>query len=437
MTPGKLETQRCGSPGYVAPEVLSGNGYDTKADIFSAGVIFYILLSGVSPFQANAYEEVLYKNKLGKIEFPRTDWENISPEAIDLVKKMTNLNPEARITAAEALVHKWFSISGARTKVLSSALENMKKYNGKENENRFNVERIKPEFSSVNTSFTTAMQLATNLGTASNTSTGEPSPMTRRPDRRTAEGLPLKAKTALKRLTNTIYQSRPVSQATTPLASVQPLPRVSIPQAKLVPLQEDATTASKEEDEADFKDSDINEGPKCGGSELPDCKETKKNEEKNGRGKLSITLYGCGSSMKQLLPPTPGPGPKKTLRSINLISNNQKLVRKPNTLDSRAIEEAATPKKYFNIVRGSQKQKQECPSPGFPAEETMEERKAFTKTKIDSQASKIDEGCCNFTNAVYKTALSRPMPPKHSKSYRIPHNFVDLKGKTTVLQGNS
>ena len=158
MKPGILETQKCGSPGYVAPEVLNGNGYDTKADIFSAGVILYILyipllsphsLSGVSPFHANSYHQVLQKNRKGKIEFPAKYWDTVSPEGIDLIMKMTELNPAERITAADALTHRWFTLGGEKSKLLSSALENMRKYHNKDNENRFNVERIKPEFSSV------------------------------------------------------------------------------------------------------------------------------------------------------------------------------------------------------------------------------------------------------------------------------------------------
>lgn len=60
--------KRCGTPGYVAPEIINspstGNvRYDTKCDVFSAGVIFYILIVGKSPFDAKTFHEILSKNK--------------------------------------------------------------------------------------------------------------------------------------------------------------------------------------------------------------------------------------------------------------------------------------------------------------------------------------------------------------------------------------
>ncbi len=65
--------KRCGTPGFVAPEVLSYNDgdefYDVKCDVFSAGIIFYILLTGVAPFQGKDYKEVLKANKNCTINF--------------------------------------------------------------------------------------------------------------------------------------------------------------------------------------------------------------------------------------------------------------------------------------------------------------------------------------------------------------------------------
>jgi len=54
---------RCGTPGYVAPEILADEPYDCKVDVFSAGVILYILLTGCSVFSGNSYDEIIHKNK--------------------------------------------------------------------------------------------------------------------------------------------------------------------------------------------------------------------------------------------------------------------------------------------------------------------------------------------------------------------------------------
>jgi serine/threonine protein kinase len=61
---------KCGSPGYVAPEVLNDAGYDCKADIFGAGIILYILLTGKFVFSGQTYKEVLAKNRKGRVPFP-------------------------------------------------------------------------------------------------------------------------------------------------------------------------------------------------------------------------------------------------------------------------------------------------------------------------------------------------------------------------------
>jgi len=60
---------RCGTPGYVAPEILNDKPYNCKVDVYSAGIIFYIILTGKIPFNGNSYKQIVYKNMKGLINF--------------------------------------------------------------------------------------------------------------------------------------------------------------------------------------------------------------------------------------------------------------------------------------------------------------------------------------------------------------------------------
>ena len=100
---------RCGSPGYVAPEILEDAGYNCSSDIFSAGVILYVLLTGRPVFRGYNLNEILLKNKKCEIEFPPKYWSKISDKAQDLVSKMLTKDPKERITCELALSHPWFN----------------------------------------------------------------------------------------------------------------------------------------------------------------------------------------------------------------------------------------------------------------------------------------------------------------------------------------
>ena len=65
----KLLFTRCGTPGYVAPEVLADHNYDTSADMYSAGILFYALLTKKNPFQNKSYSKLIKNNKTGAIDF--------------------------------------------------------------------------------------------------------------------------------------------------------------------------------------------------------------------------------------------------------------------------------------------------------------------------------------------------------------------------------
>ena len=92
----------------MAPEVLEKN-YDEKCDVWSCGVVLYILLSGCPPFPGVTETEIKYRIKRGKFTFSDPVWLTVSEPAKDLIRKMLEYNPKKRISAIEALSHTWIT----------------------------------------------------------------------------------------------------------------------------------------------------------------------------------------------------------------------------------------------------------------------------------------------------------------------------------------
>ncbi|KAL9227392.1 hypothetical protein vseg_003083 [Gypsophila vaccaria] len=104
--PGERFTEIVGSPYYMAPEVLKRN-YGPEVDIWSAGVILYILLCGVPPFWAETEQGVALAILRGQLDFKREPWPQISDNAKSLVKQMLEPDPTRRLTAQQVLEHPW------------------------------------------------------------------------------------------------------------------------------------------------------------------------------------------------------------------------------------------------------------------------------------------------------------------------------------------
>ncbi|KAK4746642.1 hypothetical protein SAY87_025679 [Trapa incisa] len=109
--PGQIFTDVVGSPYYVAPEVLLKH-YGPEADVWTAGVILYILLSGVPPFWAETQQGIFDAVLKGYIDFDSDPWPVISDSAKDLIKKMLCSQPSKRLTAHEVLSHPWICENG-------------------------------------------------------------------------------------------------------------------------------------------------------------------------------------------------------------------------------------------------------------------------------------------------------------------------------------
>lgn len=111
----------CGTPTYVAPEVLQNTGYGPEVDMWSIGVIAYILLCGFPPFFGDTVPEMFEQIMAGSFDFPAEYWGDVSKEAKDFISKLLVVSQKDRLSAVKALEHPWLkNAAAASAKPLAS-----------------------------------------------------------------------------------------------------------------------------------------------------------------------------------------------------------------------------------------------------------------------------------------------------------------------------
>jgi len=125
-----LETA-CGTPGYVAPEILEGKKYGKEVDVWSIGIITYILLCGYPPFHHDVHTILFKMIKKGDFEFDSPYWDHVSEDAKALISQMLCVDPNKRPSCEELLMHSWITGDDVATTQLTSALKELKAFNAR------------------------------------------------------------------------------------------------------------------------------------------------------------------------------------------------------------------------------------------------------------------------------------------------------------------
>lgn len=123
----------CGTPGYVAPEILRGDHYGSEVDIWSMGVICYVLLAGYPPFYDDDQKKLFKKIKEGRYYFHEDYWSNVSEDAMDLIRKMLCVNQAQRWTATQLLHHPWIMADDEHlaSRNITGVITEMKRFNAR------------------------------------------------------------------------------------------------------------------------------------------------------------------------------------------------------------------------------------------------------------------------------------------------------------------
>eukprot|EP00041_Stephanoeca_diplocostata_P025491 m.669015 g.669015 ORF g.669015 m.669015 type:complete len:489 (-) comp22758_c0_seq28:302-1768(-) len=122
----------CGTPAYMAPELVRRLPYNTAIDVWACGTILYILLVGYQPFWSDKNEELYQQIVSGDLSFPQDDWHDVSPAAKELVLKMLCMDRQHRLTVTQCLKEPWVANSAVCKSVnRANTVANLKSFNAR------------------------------------------------------------------------------------------------------------------------------------------------------------------------------------------------------------------------------------------------------------------------------------------------------------------
>lgn len=139
LNPETMMMATCGTPTYIAPEIIAltnpkskSEGYDSKVDMWSLGVILYILVCGFPPFHADDDFQLFKAIQIADYDFVEPYWDDASEEVKDLISKLLEVDPIKRLSATDALKHPWLSGDFPHKNVhLAAGISNLKGYNAR------------------------------------------------------------------------------------------------------------------------------------------------------------------------------------------------------------------------------------------------------------------------------------------------------------------
>lgn len=129
LSPDVLVSTACGTPGYIAPEVLNNIGYGKEVDMWALGVVMFILLSGCPPFFDDSIQSLFKLIRSGIFQFYRPEFDSVSDDAKDMIRRLLSVDKDTRMTSGEVMEHPWMKTAPGHATHLKHFQANMHSYN--------------------------------------------------------------------------------------------------------------------------------------------------------------------------------------------------------------------------------------------------------------------------------------------------------------------